>query len=119
MVYRLYQTDTTTPVAIPQPETATWGRVTREPSSDGGVRSSAFATVDWSYATPISAAAFGLFTTYRAANGWVTFDTWKKPTGASAGVFVKCQGFMAEPTGVEREGEYVGVSVAFSAVREV
>lgn len=118
MVYRLYN-GASTPVAIPQPDTATWGRVSREPSSDGGARSSGFASVEWSYAGPMKASDFLLFTTYRPDSGLVTFDTWKKPTGASNATFVKCQGFMAEPSGVERDGEYYGVSVKFSAVREV
>lgn len=120
-MFRLYQLDGTTPVTIPQPQKATWDYPARDASADGGVRRSAFAIVEWTYSpkTPMSPANFLLLTTYRAANGWVTFDTWKKPQGASAGAFVKCQGYMSEPGGTLREGEYYSISVAFSAVREV
>lgn len=119
MPYRLYQQDNTTPVAIPQPNADDWGTVDRPPFNDGGKRKSAFVTVEWRYRRPISQAAFQLFTTYRPDSGKIQFETWKKPAGAVAGQFVKCEGIMDEPTGILQDGEYHSVRLRFTAVRQV
>lgn len=119
MPFRLYQSDNTTPVTIPQPEVATWKTIDRPAFSDGGKRKSAFVTVEWRFKAALSAADFQLLTTYRPDSGKLQFETWKKPVGAVAGQFVKCEGIMDEPEGVERDGRYNAVAVRFTGVRQV
>lgn len=116
-MYRLYQADNTTPVAVSQQIDATFNPVSREPYNDGGVRGSAFYVVEWQFGYALSEAAYQALTLWTPESGRVQFDTWRGARGATASGFVKCEGIQEVVAGTLKRGEWHGVYVRFVAVR--
>jgi len=119
-MYKLYAQDAVTVVPVPGPNRATFEQVSRGFNGDGSERIARKAVVRWEYRAAIAAADFQKFVANRAANGLLTFETWRGPTGATAGAFVKVRGRLAltDITGTERDGEYAGVALKFTQVEE-
>jgi len=115
--FSLRAADGTTVIAIAQPLTATFESVPRGTFADGTPRVSAYKKVVWQF-DRLTAAQYQTLVAARLA-GRQTFETWKRPEGAVAGQFVVCTGVMAETIpGTLRDGEYVGVAVTWTMVRE-
>lgn len=116
--YELYDA-AMTPIVIPQPRRATWESVPLGTFADGTPRVSRFKLVTWQFG-PLSAAEYQTFLRYRPPDGVMRFRTWKRPSGGVAAQFVTVRGVMPETIpGVEQDGEYQGVSIAWTRVVEV
>src|SRR5689334_17532945 len=109
--FSLYLADNVTPVPIPQPNYADWETIKRDPYPDGRERVSLYKKVTWRFGE-MSAADYQKFSQYRLS-GRQTFETWKRPEGATPGAFVICTGIMSETVSGKKNihGVYHSVTV--------
>lgn len=116
--FSLYLADNTTPVAIPKPVFADWETFERGKYPDGRKRVSLYKRVIWKF-PELSSADYQKFVQYRI-DGRQTFETWKRPTGAVAGIFVVATGILDETVpGIRNQhGVYKNVTVTFTMVTE-
>jgi hypothetical protein len=115
--FSLRQANGTTVITIAQPLTATWESIARGTFADGTPCVSAYRRVVWTF-DRLTATQYQTLVQSRLT-GRQTFETWKRPNGATAGAFVVCTGIMAETIpGVLRDGEYNGVTVTWTMVVE-
>lgn len=116
--FSLRQANGTTVITIVQPLTASWETIARGTFADGTPRVSGYKRVVWTF-DRLTAAQYQVLVNARLS-GRQTFETWRRPQGATAGAFVVCTGIMGETIpGVLRDGEYYGVTVTWTMVVEV
>ena len=116
MNYELYEDDNTTPIAIPQPNYATWQTVMLPGYTNGVRRVSRYRSVRWEF-DRMSKAEYETLTANRPDSGLMQFKTYRGAVGATPGEWVQCVGIMAPIiSGNEHEGDIYGVFIEWSRV---
>lgn len=113
MPYRLFAPPAfTTPIAIAQPNRATFERSEVGSFANGTPRTARYARVVWQFQR-LTEAEYQTLIDNRPADGVLQFDTWEDTGNA----LVKCAGVM-QPirTGTQRDSERLGVQVVFTRV---
>ncbi len=114
MIYEIYESDNVTPIAIAQPIYSSWETTALAPFADGTPRVAKYRRVEWRF-DRLTPAEYQVLIANRPADGRINFKTFRQAVGGTPAQWVKCSGIMGwVVSGTEHEGEYHGVSVAFT-----